>query len=537
VLQNAALLFPTYALIVVDPQEPTTYQQAITGPSSLEWKAAIQEEYNSLVQTGTWTLVDRPPDTNIVGSKWTFRLKRRNWKNRAPQSQTGCARILPTPRHRFLRNFCPHKSHHLHPCTPLYRSLQRLGNPPTRHHYSLPTRRHRYNYLHGAAKRICHQQQSVQAQQNHLWPQASFGLWSSKFTNTLKSMGFTPIKSDPCLFIRQEPNNQQSYLSIYVDDIILISPSPKIIKSIHSQLTKHYQIKDLGELHHYLGMLITRNRSTRTLTLSQEQYIKTLGERYHMDGSRPISTPMEPGLSLLAAESADLRFPYRELIGSLLYISTHTRPDVGYSVSVCARFLDRYSAEHWNAAKRILRYLIHTPEQKLTLGAVTNQRANILEGYCDSSWAQDLGDRKSTSGFLFTLGGATISWSSRKQQLTALSTAEAELIALCAGAQEEVWISQILSETQLRPPTITNIYQDNQSTISMTKERTDPNTSICASISSTNKKRFLEKQSVKSWQNKLQQKGLSNENTHCNRGSVPIKRCLSRSIHRIVWSN
>ena len=160
-----------------------------------------------------------------------------------------------------------------------------------------------------------------------------------------------------------------------------------------------------------------------------------------MEHAKPARTPMAQGTKLLKAteqsEMVDATL-YQSAVGSLLYLSGWTRPDIAFSVSNVARFCSRPAKEHWTALKRILWYLNGTPDYGLVY--TKNDVNDSLIGYSDADWAGDTNDRKSTSGYLFMMAGAAVSWKSRKQTCVALSTAEAEYVAMSAAAQEATWI-------------------------------------------------------------------------------------------------
>ena len=157
---------------------------------------------------------------------------------------------------------------------------------------------------------------------------------------------------------------------------------------------------------------------------------------------------------------------YQSAVGSLLYLSTRSRPDIAFAVGNAARYCAQPTQLHWSAVKRILRYLKGTTH----LGLMYRPDNSTLVGYSDADWAGDTNDRKSTSGYVFMMSGSAISWRSKKQSSVALSTAEAEYIALSSATQEAMWLRQLLSSLKdfpLSEPTI--IYEDNQSTICMAK--------------------------------------------------------------------
>ena len=157
---------------------------------------------------------------------------------------------------------------------------------------------------------------------------------------------------------------------------------------------------------------------------------------------------------------------YQSAVGSLLYLSNWTRPVITYAVSSVSRFCTNPTKQHWTAVKRIMRYLKGTPNHGLIYSK--NDPKDCV-GYSDADWAGDVNDRKSTSGYLFKISGAPVSWRSKKQSCTALSTAEAEYMALSSAAQEVTWIRQLTKDLQNGPTRPTVIHEDNQAAICMAK--------------------------------------------------------------------
>ena len=158
---------------------------------------------------------------------------------------------------------------------------------------------------------------------------------------------------------------------------------------------------------------------------------------------------------------------YREVIGSLIYLMTCTRPDISYSVGLLSRFMQEPKELHWRFLKRLLRYLKTTRDYSLTYYK-SNKENRKLIGYTDSDLASNFEDRKSTSGYLFKYGECLISWKSSKQNIVALSSTEAEYIGLTKAAQETIWLKQTLNELNHKTEQVL-IYCDNQSSISLSK--------------------------------------------------------------------
>lgn len=155
---------------------------------------------------------------------------------------------------------------------------------------------------------------------------------------------------------------------------------------------------------------------------------------------------------------------YQRLIGSLLYVSVNTRPDIAASISILAQRTSNHTQEDWNELKRVVRYLKGTIHLKLHLGDGSNES---LTGYADANWAEDRTDRKSNSGYIFKIYGATVSWGCRKQTCVALSSTEAEFIALSDACKEAIWLRSVLSWFQMDMSKPTTMFEDNQSCLAL----------------------------------------------------------------------
>ncbi|XP_037807715.1 secreted RxLR effector protein 161-like [Lucilia sericata] len=173
---------------------------------------------------------------------------------------------------------------------------------------------------------------------------------------------------------------------------------------------------------------------------------------------------MEKGLQLTYNVGNTIDKPYRELLGSLMYVMLCVRPDICYHVSYLGRFQQNPSEEHWQSLKRVLRYLKGTVKKKLIYTASDD---NILVGYADADWASDTTDRKSISGYIFKVYGCTVSWSSKKQQTVATSSSEAEYVALSSAVSEAIWLRGILQDLDILKNETITINEDNRGCICM----------------------------------------------------------------------
>jgi hypothetical protein len=174
------------------------------------------------------------------------------------------------------------------------------------------------------------------------------------------------------------------------------------------------------------------------------KYIQDTLERFNVSECKTLDIPMHPGLQLEGSMPPDTNYEFRELIGSLLFLARCTRPDIAYPVHYLSRFLSNYDKSHWEAGKKILRYLKGTMDYGILYPA--NVEGQFINGYVDSDYGSDKNSRKSTTGCLFTANGAPILWISKRQTCIALSSTESEYIALTHGGKESVWVSRFYSE-------------------------------------------------------------------------------------------
>lgn len=294
--------------------------------------------------------------------------------------------------------------------------------------------------------------------------------WNRTVTEVLQKLGFQRSKADMCLYMRQD-KERMMYVFLYVDDLLVAGVTPEATKCVSKQLREHFQIKDLGDVHFYLGIQVDQDGDGSFL-LEQSTKIQQLLEKQGMIDCKPASTPMETGFpSAITTDSKELpnNHEYRRVVGSLLYLATVTRPDVALAVGYLCRNVEKPTERNWQAAKRVMRYLKATQSKRLCL---SSSGSTTLECFVDADWAGDRRDRKSTSGYLFIIGCSTIAWSSRKQSTVALSSTEAEYVAASQASRELVWLRQLLHDLGEAVKGATMVHEDNQGCIKLvTSER------------------------------------------------------------------
>jgi hypothetical protein len=237
--------------------------------------------------------------------------------------------------------------------------------------------------------------------------------------------------------------NNIAVLACHVDDCTITGSSQTLVQSYKDKLKQKYSLTDLGAANWLLGIKITRDLEARTVTLSQSTYIDSILTRFNFVDLKPFATPMDPSIRLskdqcpqTPEEVAEMcKVPYREAVGSLNYCAVATRPDIAFSVSLLAQFMENPGRVHWEAVKRVFRYLSGTKGWKLTYGTTDNG----LEGYTDADGSSQE-HRHAISGYVFLVNGGAVSWSSKKQELITLSTAESEYVAATYAAKEAIWL-------------------------------------------------------------------------------------------------
>ncbi|XP_064479078.1 uncharacterized protein LOC135392291 [Ornithodoros turicata] len=224
--------------------------------------------------------------------------------------------------------------------------------------------------------------------------------------------------------------------------MLICHPNDSTITAVWKDLNKHFELKDLGHVSHYLGIEIERSGDNRFL-LHQRNRITSLLEKYKLGEAKGCAIPMDADYPKLTGDDDVLQSNeiYRQAVGELLYLSTTTRPDIACAMGYLCRHVSKPRQRDWTAVKKVFRYLKYTLNCKLQLSGEGGAR---LVCYADADWAGDVKDRKSTSGYFISLGGSPVSWSSRKQTSVALSSTEAEYVSAAHASQEVLWLRQLL---------------------------------------------------------------------------------------------
>lgn len=287
-------------------------------------------------------------------------------------------------------------------------------------------------------------------------------LWFSKLSLTLLALGFKQSKSDYSLFLKQQPSSTLTVL-VYVDDLLICGSAMKDIDNLKAMLSAQFHMKDLGPISYFLGLEIARSSSG--FFISQKKYTLDLLTQHGLLNCKPLSLPMDSHLKLTPTIGDPLPnpLPYQRLLGQLIYL-TITRPDISFTVHTLSQYMNAPTTVHYQAAKRLLRYLAGSPAQGILLASSS---AAHLTAYCDSDWASCLATRKSTTGYCILLGDSPISWKSKKQSVVARSSAEAEYRAMAFTTCEVTWLSSLLKDLGLKDLPPANLKCDNKAALAI----------------------------------------------------------------------
>ena len=309
-------------------------------------------------------------------------------------------------------------------------------------------------------------------------------MWNQKIDQYLINQQFIRLHADHSIYIRRS-QSELVIIAIYVDDLFILADTIKTMSKIKSALSKEFEMTDCGELHQFLGIQITCDRANQRISLDQSQLANQIMSRFGMTECNPVTTPLDPSIQLKSAETSQSPVDqtlFRQMIGSLMYLMTGTRPDIAAAVSIISQFASNPTILHHQAAKRILRYIKGMINMKLNLREKLNSgdrrdKQPILIGYSDANWGNDINTRRSTTGYIFYLSGGAISWSSKRQATVALSSTEAEYMALTQAIKEAIWLRSLLAELNYTQDMRHNLIRG-QSISNRTREESSPSCAI-----------------------------------------------------------
>ncbi|KAG8472415.1 hypothetical protein CXB51_035361 [Gossypium anomalum] len=423
-----------YALNVTEDidanREPSNYSEAISCEDSEKWMFSMQEEMKSIHKNRTWDLMKLHKGKKVIRCKWVFKKKEGTLGVEEPSYKVRLVAkgYNQIPGVGFIDVFSPVVKHS---------SIRALLGIVAMHDLELEQLDVKTAFLHGELEEDIYMQQPE---------------------------GFTVLeKRGLCLFAEKVPfkfetvtkrvkNSDGSfvYLLLYIDDMLIAAKDKGEIRKVKAQLSEEFEMKDLGPAKKILGIEILRDIKASKLYLSQKGYIEKVLCRFNMQSAKPVSTPLVAHFRLSSALSPQSddeieymsHVPYSSAVGSLMYAMVCSYPDLSYAVSAVSRYMANPGKEHWIAIQWILRYLRCTIDVCLQFGRT---RDGVI-GYVDADFTGDLDRRRSLTGYVFTIGGCAISWKATLQITVALSTTEAEYMAITEACKEVIWLKGLFSE-------------------------------------------------------------------------------------------
>ena len=453
---NAAFVAAAQFTPTAHNVEPRTYDEAINSVDRDKWLEAIRLELQSLRRLGTYRVVELPSGRRPITAKWVFKIKRdkhgRITRYKARIVARGFTQIegidyqetyAPVVRHSSMRTvLAASASFGLHV-----------------HQYDVDTA-----YLYGELEEQifmkipdgAEEEAGGVTTEGAVWilDRGLYGLkqsgrvWYDDIDAHLKLIGFSRTKSDSCIYVRPaDADHQLIILALYVDDIVTATYDDKSRLMVESHLRAKYSMKDLGVLNWHLGIAI--DITDTCITMHQRQYTLDLLERFGMGNSHAVATPADRAAQLALVEyetghqNKEWHQRYRELVGSVMYLATNTRPDIAQAVSYLSCNSSKPTLSHWHQGMRLLKYLGGTIDLGIsyTIGSPLE-----LHGFVDSDHGGCVVTKRSTTGMIAFLAGGPVIWTSQKQSAVSLSTAEAEYIACSYATQETLYLKNLLTE-------------------------------------------------------------------------------------------
>jgi hypothetical protein len=467
-------------LIQHEDMVPTDFDKAILSEEGEHWQHAVDDETKSLNKQETWEVVDKPTRwVKYITGAFIFKKKfiglTKLTKYKARLIAHGYRQLFGKD---YFETYAPVSS------SRAIRILLALAasNGMLIHQMDVETA-----FLHAALEEEIYMLPPkgliIPDGKVLLLKKSLYGLKQSprnfnmELNKTIvEEMGFTRCISDACIYIKTI-DGLDIYIAVYVDDIIIACKDINIINKIKKQLSDKYTMKDMGEMDWYLGMRYTRNKSNGIITLDQTKYAEDVLERFkgYFSTSPYHTTPMDENQKLppwYEGYDATLTpkglhkirtYPYRQVVGSLLYLAIWTRPDITFAVHLVAKHCVHPTLDAVNSCNRILSYITQTK----SLGLQFHPGNNKLTTYVDSSFADIITNRKSTGGMIQYLGFSPIYWETFAANTTiSLSTAEAEYVAAHVAGKEIMSTNNLLTELHY-PQHNVPLFEDNQACIAI----------------------------------------------------------------------
>ena len=437
--------------------DPETFAQAMSCEKSRLWYNAMMDEMDSMNSNDVWDLVELPNGKRPIQCKWVYKTKKDSLGN----IERYKARLV-------AKGFTQKEGiDYTYTFSPVSKkdSLRIILALVAHFDLELQLMDVKTTFLNGDLEEEVYMKQPEgfsSSDGEHLvckLKKSIYGLkqasrqWYLKFHEVICSFGFEENIMDQCIY-QKVSGSKTCFLVLYVDDILLASNDKGLLYKVKQFLSRHFEMKDMGDASYVIGIKIDRDRDRYILGLSQNTYIQKVLERFGMKDCSPSVAPIVKGdkFHMNQCPRNDLEkeqmhnIPYASAVGSMMYAQVCTRPDIAFVVGMLGRYQSNPGLDHWRAAKKVMRYLQGTKDYMLMF-----RHTDSLEvvGYSDADFAGCVDSRKSTSGYIFMLADGAVSWRSAKQSLIATSTMEAEFVSCFEATSHGVWLKSFISGLRL----------------------------------------------------------------------------------------
>ncbi|GKB75211.1 copia LTR rider [Tanacetum coccineum] len=398
-----------------DTHEPITFQEAINSSEKDEWVRAMEEEMSSLKKNHTWELVDQPPGQKLVSCKWLYKIKEGIEGVQKPRYKARLVARGFTQRAGIDYNevFSPVVRH---------TSIRVILSLTACEDYELEQLDVKMAFLHGNLEETIYMRQPPGFEEGMgnkvcLLKKSLYGLkqsprqWYKRFDVYMISNGFSRSSYDNCVYFKEFAPGMYIYLLLYVDDMLIACKSKSEIEYTKGLLRKEFDMKELGPARKILGMEIVRDRGSRTLKVSQSGYVQKILNNYRVNNGKSVSVPL----------------------GAHFKVSLKDCPSNDWDVER----MSKVPYANVEAVKWVLKYLKGTADVGLVYGRDQGKHVDV-DGFVDADYAKDPDKGRSITGYVFMVHGCVVSWKATLQHVVALSTTEAEYMALTEARTKHI---------------------------------------------------------------------------------------------------
>lgn len=453
------------AMLASINKDPSNYRECFMRKDSEDWVNAVKKELKSIEDNKVYKTVNRPVDANVVNSRWVFKTKIGKAGETIYKARVVVRGFLDKNKYELKETYAPVSR------LPVIRSALAIINKLDLEARQMDVKT---AFLYGTLEKAVFMEIpegydcSDEIRETKVWKlkKSLYGLrispkrWNKRFTEEALKLGLENDLNEPCLFTWRK-EGKIGIVILYVDDMIAASNVPEKLDEIINHFSEVFEMKILGEPENFLGMKIHRNRSKREMSITQPEYTEKIIERFNLKECNAQDTPMitrqvknrnNKNKEQLDDSNVPTNAPYREAIGSLLYLAGTTRPDIAYAVNLLSRKQNKPTKGDWTEVKRIFRYLRGTTD----LGLYYRGKTEVMEAMTDTSF-RDHEKSISTSGYIIQLYGDTVAWRSHKQPSPATSTCQAEYLGMSESCKEIISLDKAtrdITGTTMYPVTI-----------------------------------------------------------------------------------